>query len=58
MGEFRCWVTQKDNPKMTQAEVRAANERLAPLNSDTVDKINADHYLDNPQKASWEKGDK
>lgn len=55
MGEMKVWITQKDNPKMTEAEVRAANEKLAPLISDTVDKINADHHRDNTPKASWER---
>ena len=41
MGEFRCWIEKKDNPGMTDAEVKAFQEKhLDPLNAETVDKIN------------------
>lgn len=55
MGEFRCWITKKDNPQMTEAEVASFNRMLSPFNSGSNNKINSDYYLDNPPKASWEK---
>ena len=41
MGEFKCWIEKKDNPGMTDAEVKAFQKKhLDPLNAETVDNIN------------------
>ena len=55
MGEFRIYITQKDNPTMTSVEVRKANESVAYLNTESQDQINAEWNRTQGPVASWEK---